>query len=200
VSLLATAADFEQEGGLYWPPYSRFPFFQTRVDELKQRYAPAGQRLLVVGCGYGYLVDDCVAAGYDAYGIDASAYAIGKGQTLLPGIASRLTVADALDAAALDQAAKGWGLKGGTPKWTLLITEDCLPCMTDTEVQTALTNLRARCTTNLAHVVTCGDPAVDKVDPRINWKSVDGWRTVLCPPDVVADSETGLWWNATGQV
>lgn len=196
----ATAADFEQggTGALYDPPYSRFPFFQTRLDGLKQRFAPSGQKLLVVGCGFGYLVDDAVTAGYDAWGVD-NAYAIGKAKALLPAIASRLIVADALTASTLDSAAKTAGLKGGTPKWPLLVTEDVLPCMSDAEVQTALTNLRARCSTNLLHFVTCGDGGPE-CDPRLTWKSIDGWRTVLCPPDVVGDCETGLFWNATGQV
>lgn len=201
MSLFATAADFEQggAGALYAnPPYSRYPFFQTRIDALKQRFAPTGQKLLIVGCGFGYLVDDAVTAGYDAWGIDC-AYAIGKGQQLLPAIASRLLVADALTASTLDTAAATAGLKGHTPKWPLLFTEDVLPCMSDTEVQTALTNLRARCSTNLVHLVTPGDGGPE-CDARINWKTITGWRTVLCPPDVVGDCETGLFWNATGQV
>lgn len=200
MSLWATAADFEQggPGALYAnPPYSRYPFFQTRIDELKQRFAPTGQKLLIVGCGFGYLVDDAVTAGYDAYGID-NAYAIGKGKTLLPQIAARLIVADALTAATLDSAAQTAGLKHNA-KWALLVTEDVLPCMSDAEVQTALTNLRARCSTNLLHLVTCGDGG-SRCDPRINWKSIDAWRAVLCPPDVVGDCETGLFWNATGEV
>lgn len=200
MSLWATAADFEQAGvgALYAPAYSRFPFFQSRLDSLKQRFAPTGQKLLVVGCGFGYLVDDLVAAGYDAYGID-NAYAIGKGKALLPAIAARLLVADALTASTLDAAASAAGLKGHTPKWALLVTEDVLPVMSDAEVQTALTNLRARCTTNLLHFVTPGDGG-QACDPRLNWKPIDGWRGVLCPPDVVADAETGLVWNANGQV
>lgn len=198
MSLLATAADFER-GGLYSAPYGRYPFFQQRVDALKGRFAPNGQKALVVGCGYGYLVDDLVAAGYDAWGVDASQYAISKGQSLLPGVASRLAVADALDGASLDAVAKSAGLHGKTPTWTLLLTEDVLPCMSDAEVATALANLRARCTSNLLHLVTPGHADPDH-DARLNWKTIDGWRAVLCPPDVVGDCETGLFWNANGEV
>lgn len=199
MSLLASAADFEQ-GGLYEPPYSRFPFFQTRLDELKQRFAPTGQKLLIVGCGYGYLVDDAVTAGYDAWGVDASAYAINKGKTLLPAIANRLIVADALVGAQLDAAATTAGLKRNV-KWPLLVTEDVLTVMSDAEVQTCLTNTRARCSTNLLHFVIPGDPQTEpSCDPRINWKTIDAWRAVLCPPDVVGDCETNLFWNANGQV
>lgn len=213
MSLWATAADFEQggAGALYSnPPYSDYPFFQTRLDGLKQRFAPTGQKLLIVGCAFGYLVNLAVAAGYDAYGID-NAYAIGKAQALFPAIATKLIVADALTATTLDSAAKTAGLHGGTPKWPLLLTEDVLPCMSDAEIQTALTNLRARCTTNLLHFVTGGDGGPE-CDPRINWKPIGGdpanpatipvgsWRAVLCPPDVVGDCETGLFWNATGEV
>jgi hypothetical protein len=198
VSLFATAADFEQ-GGLYGPdPYHEYPFFQERVDELIGRFAPNGQKLLVVGCGYGYLVDLCVTAGYDAFGVD-NTYAITKGRQLLPAISTRLLVADALNTSTLDTAAKSAGLHGGVPKWALLVTEDVLPCMSDAEIATALTNLRARCSTNLLHFVTPGQQDASH-DPRINWKTIDAWRAVLCPPDVAGDCETGLFWNAAGQV
>jgi hypothetical protein len=201
MSLFATAADFEQggPGALYSnPPYMEYPYFQERINALIGRFAPNNQKLLIVGMGFGYLVNLAVTAGYDAFGID-NAYAVGKAQALFPSLASRFIVADALSASTLDAAAKTAGLHGGTPKWPLLITEDVLPCMSDAEIQTALTNLRARSSTNLLHFVMPDSGLAEAYDPRINWKTIDGWRAVLCPPDVVGDVETGLFWNANGQ-
>lgn len=182
MSLIATAADFEQ-GGLYDPPYHRYPFFDARAATLHGRFV--SQKMLVAGCGYGYLVDDLVTAGFDAYGVDASAYAISKGQTLLPAISARLAVADALNGASLDTAGKAFGLKG-QQRWPLLVTEDMLTCCSDAEIATALTNLRARATA-LGHIVTILDTAGEARDARINWKTLADWKQLVAP-DVCLDS------------
>lgn len=203
MSLVANQADYGLPDGtpgvLYSAGYHQFPFFQTRIDDLKQRFAPTGQTLLIAGCGFGYLVNFAIQAGYNAFGIDASSWAINQGQTLIPSIASKLAVADITVATQVDAASKTFGLHGGTPKYALLLTEDVLSCLSDAEIQTALTVLRARCTTNLLHLVTPG-VAGPGLDSRMNWKTIDGWRAVLCPPDIVGDCDTNLFWNATGQV
>lgn len=204
MSLLATQADYGLPDGtpgvLYTSGYHEFPFFQTRIDSIKQRFAPTGQTLLIAGCGFGYLVNFAVNAGYNAFGIDGSSFAINQGKTVLPAIASRLAVADITNATQVDAASKTFGLKGGTPKYALLVTEDVLPCLSDAEITTALSVLRARSTANLLHMVTPGNPGDPGLDSRLNWKTIDGWRAVLCPPDVVGDCDTGLFWNSTGQV
>lgn len=213
MSLVANLADYGLPDGtpgvLYSMGYQDFPFFQQRINELIGRFAPSNQTLLIAGCGFGYLVNFAVQAGYNAFGIDASSWAINEGKTLLPSIASRLAVADITVASQIDSASKTFGLKGGTPKYALLVTEDVLPCLSDTEIQTALTNLRARCSANLLHWVTPGNPGDPGLDSRLNWKPLGetvtpapagSWRALLCPPDVVGSTESTTFWNSTGQV
>lgn len=189
MSLLATQADFEQ-GGLYGysdgrGTYQRYPFFQERVSTLKGRFAPSGQTLAVWGCGWGYLVDMLVTAGYDAYGFDASQYAINRGQAFLPGIASRLFLRDALNAADADAARGDAGIHGNR-SFALLVTEDLLTCMSDAEIQTCLTNLRGISQANLLHIVSL-DAGNPNQDSRCTWKTGAQWTALLSPPDVVAD-------------
>lgn len=188
MALLASAALFEQPDGLYWHPvtntgYREYPYFAERVDALRQRFAPNGQVSLVVGCGWGYLVNQAVAAGYDAYGIDASSYAIDKAKALFPAIASRFVLGDALTAAGMDAVSAAAGLHGNPPRFDLLITEDFLECLSDAEIATGLPLWRARCRTNLAHIVTPNDGS--NLDPRINWKTIDQWKAIVSPPDVL---------------
>jgi hypothetical protein len=202
VSLLAAQADFEPanpaEGAtaLYYQPadgsgYGDFPSFQARVDALKQKLAPNNQKTAVWGCGWGYMVNLAVQAGYDAYGFDASPYAIARGKAVLPAIASRLFQRDALVAADVTASASDAGIHGGNPRFTLLVTEDLLTCMSDAEAQTTLPLLRARCTTNLLHIVTPVDPwaqANGLNDSRINWKTDAQWKAIVSPPDQLYDA------------
>jgi len=201
LSLLATQQDFEPANAtqgasaLYYQPvdgsgYQQFPFFQTRVTSLRGFAAPNNQKLAVWGCGWGYLVSLCVTAGYDAYGFDASAYAITKGKQQLPTVASRLFQRDALVSADVTASASDAGIHGGNPRFALLVTEDLLTCMSDAEVQTTLPLLRARCTSNLLHIVTALDPTVP-TDPRINWKTDAAWKAIVSPPDQLYDSVLG---------
>lgn len=46
---------------------------------------PSPARLLDIGCAYGYFVEMALAAGYDAYGIDASAHAAARAKMRLNG-------------------------------------------------------------------------------------------------------------------
>jgi hypothetical protein len=198
VSLLAAQADFEPADAtqgataLYYNPSdgsgypTGSPMFADRVAALKQRVAPTGQKLAIWGCGFGSLVAQAVSAGYDAYGYDASAYAVARGQQLLPQIAARLFQRDALVSADVTASARDAGITGGNPRFALLVTEDVLTCMSDAEAQTTLPLLRARCTTNLLHMITPLDPTTTQ-DPRLNWKTAASWKAILSPPDQVTD-------------
>ena len=203
MSLLATAADVEPtptQGptALYYQPADGsgyridYPFFQARVNALKQRLAPSGQKVAVWGCGWGSLVNLAVSAGYDAYGFDASAYAITRGKALLPSIAARLFQRDALVASDVTAAKTDAGISGNR-QFALLVTEDVLACMSDAEISSTLPLLRGISSTNLLHMVTPLDPwaqAHGLSDSRINWKTDAQWKALLAPPDQVYDAVT----------
>jgi hypothetical protein len=191
VSLLATIEDFEQ-GGLYGHPdgrdtYGRYVMFGMRVTELSHRFAPNGQKLAIWGCGWGYLVDEAVTLGYDAYGFDAAAYAINKGKAELPQIASRLFVRDALVASDVDAARGDAGIHGNR-SFALLVTEELLTSMSDAEIAVTLPLLRGISQANLLHIVSisAGNPTEDS---RCNWKTAAEWVALLEPPDVAVDPQ-----------
>lgn len=196
MALIATREDYEPanptEGAsaLYYNPadgsgYTEYPFFQERVDALIGRFAPNGQKLAIFGCGFGYLVKLAVEAGYNAFGFDASSYAINRGKALLPTVANRLFVRDATTSAGVNGAKSDAGLKG-QQKFPLLVTEDMLTCLTDAEIAVALPLLRGACSSNLLHIVMLEDPSTEQ-DPRVNWKTAAEWKAILSPPDVVAN-------------
>lgn len=190
MGLLASSDLFQSSTGLYWDPttgigYSDYEFFRLRVESLKTRFAPNGQALLLAGCGFGYLVRRARALGYNAWGCDASAWAVGQAPA---DVSAYVRQADVLVAAQLDAVAAAAGLHGNPPRWDLLVTEDLLECLTDAEIAAALPLLRARCRANLAHIVTPFDQwAHDHglEDPRVNWKTYEQWKAIVSPPDVV---------------
>lgn len=197
MSLLAVRQDFEpanpEEGAsaLYYGAdgsgyEAMAATINLRIASLRQRYAPAGQKLAIWGCGWGWLVNLAVTAGYDAYGFDASSYAITTGKTKFPAVASRLFLRDALVAADVTASRGDAGLHGAQ-RFALLVTEDLLECMSDAEIATTLPLLRAACTANLGHIVTPLDPwgQAHGADQRVNWKTYAEWKALLTPPDVV---------------
>ena len=63
---IASIEDFEQ-GGLY-TSYTRYPFFKERATNLKGRITTG--KVLIVGCGWGYLVDELVKLGKKVIALD----------------------------------------------------------------------------------------------------------------------------------
>ena|SRR5215471_9124042 len=203
--LLAAQQDFEPanaaEGAsaLYYEPgnadgitgYRLYPFFQQRIDNLKGRIAPNGQKLAIWGCAFGYLVQLAMTAGYDAYGFDASPYAVTRARQIQSAaIGARIFQRDATVAADVTQSRKDAGLSGNQ-RFALLLTEDMLTCLSDAEIQTALPLLRGSCSANLGHMVLPLERAGTGNDPRVNWKTISAWKTILSPPDQVIDSTNG---------
>jgi hypothetical protein len=196
--LLATQQDFEPanpvEGAaaLYYDPataigYRQFPFFQQRIDNLKGRIAPNNQKLAIWGCAFGYLVALAVQVGYDAYGFDASAYAITRGKAVQSvAISARLFQRDATLSTDVTQSRRDAGLTGNQ-RFALLMTEDMLTCLTDAEIQTALPLLRGACSANLGHMLTALELAGINNDPRVNWKTTAAWKAIVSPPDQLLD-------------
>lgn len=178
MSLIATEADFN--GGWYANPnYTDYPFFAERAAEI-QKFGAAGIHIVVAGCGYGYLVKRLFDLGYNAWGFDASTYAIDQGKALLPSIASRLTVADALSRSSLADMKSFTGKPGGQ-KVTAFVVEDLLTCMTDAEASTALAELR-RIVVNssgMFHIVTDVYDTTTVRNPIFNWKTLAEWKAFI---------------------
>src|SRR3989344_51243 len=187
--LIWTEADFEKPGCFYCNPgsppgvpagYRRYPFFADRLAMLKRRFAPDNQKLLIVGCGYGYLVDLALQAGYDAWGCDISPWAVARAQRVLPAAsAARVLLGDATSSTSLAAVKTAAGLKDDQ-KFAVLMTEDMLGCLTDGEIALALPALRAICSSKLLHLATPLDPSAEQ-DSRLNWKTGLEWKELVAP-------------------
>ena len=183
---LASASDFEDNGVMY-TNYRRYQFFAERAAVIHEAF-PTG-KILIAGCGWGFLVDELVKLGRDAFGFDASPYATARSVEVLgPTISSRVFSASVLVRAQMTSTKASIGFSGAQ-KVPLLVTEDLLPVLTNAEITTALTECR-RIATNLLHVVTPGDPADPSKLAGLNWKPVATWKTTVAP-DAVMNAEAG---------
>lgn len=178
--LIGTEANFNGSvGSWYVDPYKAegeahyrdYPVFSQRATNIKGRFNTG--KILIAGCGYGYLVKHLLSLGADAWGVDASPWAISQGTTVAP---NRILQADVTQRAQLDAARTAAGLKS-TQKFTAVITEELLPSLTDAEVAVALTELR-RVGTVLFHIVTAVELQADRM-PEFNWKTLAEWKTVV---------------------
>jgi hypothetical protein len=177
VSLLASVATFERKDGLYWPPYAEYPFHRQRAELLAELYEPRGQKLAIWGCGYGYTVRHARLLGFDAYGFDASRFALKRARERLPKThAAHVFRRDATIEGDVEAALEDARV---SRRFELLVTEDMLPCLDDSEIRRAVSLLR-EVADQVVHMVTPMDrnprPARD---PRINWKHLDTWRDFM---------------------
>ncbi len=180
MALLADASRFE--GGWY-TTYQRYPFFAERAAWIHAQ-VPAG-KLLIAGCGPGYLVDELVKLGRDAWGIDAAPYCASR--FVLP---ARIMQADSLVRSQLAAVRSFAGLQGNA-RFAALVTDDLLACFTDAEVTIAVNESR-RIATVVLHIVTCSkaNDVPGSRNPELNWKTHAQWAA-LAAPDLVYDAETG---------
>jgi cyclopropane fatty-acyl-phospholipid synthase-like methyltransferase len=187
---LASLADFEQ-GGLY-TSYRRYPFFAERREMVMGRFGnpQSAGKILIAGCGWGYLVEELLTQGYDVWGCDASAYAVGKAQEVLTApAAARVILADCLVRSQMT-ALRGTAGLTGNQRFSTVITEDMLPVLTNAEVTTVLTELRRIAQLNLFHIITCSDVPAER-EPTLNWKTQAEWQAIVAP-DWSMNTETGI--------
>lgn len=144
--LLATEKDY-QGGPIYtvYPPPSEV--YAKRANLF--RYYP--DPILVVGCGFGGLVQELENLGKKVYGIDASPYAVEN------RVSKRVKQGDILcinDAVWLD--------------FNTVITEDLLPCLTDQEALIVARNCQALAPI-VVHMVT------EQGEADLNYHSTGYW-------------------------
>lgn len=145
---LATAADFNN--GPIYTKYRHHEGYAKRAQLF--RYFP--EPILVVGCGFGFLVQEFENAGKLAWGIDASGYAFEN------RVNDRVRLGSILD----------------LPNWPMgqfetLITEDLLPCLTDDEVLIAARNCQAL-SPIVIHMVT------EQGEADLNYHSTGYWQAL----------------------
>jgi hypothetical protein len=159
---LATAEDFN--GVLYNPPYYEFPFFAERAAWIAARYPGVG-KVAVIGAALGYLVKHLRLLGIDAWGADQSAWALTQ---VPPELSAYMFYADLSRNKDRNDFKAFCGLSGNQ-KFSLAVTEDVLPCLTDNET-VALCNVINGSAVNALHIVTPLGSGSNQ-HPGLNWKT-----------------------------
>lgn len=150
---LATYEDFH---GAIYTEYRHHDGYKKRARLFY--YFP--EPILVVGCGFGFLVQEFLNLKKQAWGIDASQYCIDN------RITDRVFKADVLDLST----------------WTLgemgtIITEDLFPHLTDDEVLVAARNCQALAPI-VIHLVT------ERGQADLNYHSVAQWMNLTDQPTI----------------
>jgi len=188
VARAATEADFHgtrlNNPSRLYDEYRRYPFFAERAAFIRQRY-PTASRVLIAGCGYGYLVDELRKSGVGAWGCDIAPWATGQAAQVLGQNAQFVGQGDITSAASMATVKSQAGLRNNQ-RFDVTVTEDVLTVLTEAEITAALQAVRGISSTVL-HMVTPGVPNAEH-HPDLNWKSIAAWRS-RCAPDVVYDVE-----------
>lgn len=111
--------------------------------------------ILVVGCGFGFLVEELLEIGKDAHGIDASPYAIRN------RVNDRVTLSSILDSVDVARL----------QRFGTVITEDLLPYLTDGEARIASVNC-SKLGGIVMHMVT------EQGQAELNYHSTGYWMTL----------------------
>jgi 2-polyprenyl-3-methyl-5-hydroxy-6-metoxy-1,4-benzoquinol methylase len=162
-------------GGWYDPPYRRYPFHAGRADFLTSTYPNLlTSRVLIAGCGYGYLVDELASRGWtNVWGCDASAYCLSRAATEVPAVASRIVAGDLLDSASLGAVRSAAGLTGNQ-RFRLVVTEDVLGCAESSEeIVAMLANVRGIAQATHHFITALPEGVVG--DPELWWESQSAW-------------------------
>lgn len=139
---LATPEDFFN--GPIYTHYRHHSGYRKRAELLRHQPQP----ILIAGCGFGFLVVELLKLNIDAYGSDASRWAIGR------RVSERVVYGDILQP--LDH-------------WPMIVTEDLLPHLTDEEARLAAENCRLA-SDNVLHLVTEQGQAAS-----LNYHSLEDW-------------------------
>ncbi len=152
----------------WYSDYRRYPFYAARAAWINEVQSTG--KILVAGAGFGYLVDELTALGRDVYGFDAADYCVNNS-------APHTTKADIMNRSQLASVKNTMNVTG-INKIPCIITDDLLPCLTDAEITTALSEAR-RIATVLLHIITPGDPNDSTKVVGMNWKLIEDWKSIV---------------------
>jgi hypothetical protein len=151
-----------------------------------------GQSIILVGAGFGWVAEQWMADGYGPLvAIDTSPWIeANKAQN------STITIyaEDMETNQSRGRVRQALGLSGNQ-RATWCISEDVVGLLADAEAAQMAERMRI-VGTNVAHWISCGvrrfdNPNVWAGDSRLNWKTLEDWKTLLAPDLVVARNENG---------
>lgn len=112
--------------------YNQTNNFEKRSLDILNRYTVGNKSVLEICCAKGFVVEDLVANGLDAYGVDVSSYAISEASL---SIADRLTVADIR----IGQSTFLEDFRNN--EFALILGFNCLCCFSDAEISAMVIEL-----------------------------------------------------------
>lgn len=130
-----------------------------------------GNKVLVLGCAYGYLVQYLYENGVDAYGMDWSEYAISRTPETILG---RTVLGDARNPGDWQAARQAAQLAFPSDKFTLVIDESMFCCMSDQDA-VSTKNIAFDNSLNLYHLVDIGH----SIGNWYNYHDLAGWKSVV---------------------
>ena len=187
--------------------YREYDFIALRAQWANNSWnAFKNNKILVAGCGYGFLVRQLMRDWQftDVWGCDASSFVMTNPGNLEPEYFSRIVQADITVRQQLNALRSTAGLTGNQ-RFRAVVTEDVLPtAASEAEAQTMLGELR-RISQSMAHVITPYRPELGEQRqpdgsvtypggvrmPGFSWYSIDEWRAIIGPGEPIYHSETG---------
>ncbi len=158
----------------------------TLIAALESKGLVQGQRIALVGCGFGWMAERFNELGYGPIANGTSAGRIVSVDTstwIQANKAANAVVpilnSDINGATGRRALKAALGSNNQIIDWS--ISEDVLPVLTDLECAPFASALR-QLSTNVAHWVSVGTVSVD---PRLNWKTLEQWKALMSPDFVV---------------
>lgn len=160
----------------YRPAMLPFKWYaEFLYDELiSMNMNPEGEKVLVVGCAYGYVVDFLINDwNVDAYGMDISQWAVDNAPA---SISDRIYQGDARNASDMEAIRKN--TKGG--HFAAIYNECVLECLSDSSAVTMRDNMRSESKYEVFHRVWSTDGS-DLNTEWYNGKDIAEWQSLVDP-------------------
>ncbi len=169
----------------YGPEYLSMSaqMFLDRKDELIRNGITNNASVLVVGCGYGSLIDVLTDAGItDVYGLDPGSWIQDNLTSFQPDAAIRDRIGDDWVGSGTEQATLNSLGVTGQAKFTYVVDEDAAPAHTDIELPVFVSGLEDRLQGNargrIIHIVSVLRTESGPGDSSQNWKTLADWKAV----------------------
>lgn len=161
--------------------------------------------VLVVGAGFGYLVEYLIAAGIaDVWGLEGGSYYWDAAQDGQWDPAVKARVAQGWIGSGTEVASLQSLGVSGQARFNWVVDEDAAPCHTDAELPAFIAGLEARLQGNakgrIVHIVT--DRTVEEGpfgDPNLNAKTIQEW-SLVAPDHTWVRARDGSTWRGGVEV